>query len=557
MESNNMEKASIESENMERHSVESNHMIACNLENGRAEGQGMSNGMRKNAPYFLGMALIYSICFAAAFYRNYIGITFPLITAATLLVCLLFLKKNDIPWKKSNWLYIVTCLLLGISTVCTANAFVVFFNTVGILLMITVFMVRQMYDDKSWNFGQYVLNLLFLYLNMIPELAAPFIHWINYRKEHKREGKKKQNQKVKYILLGVLIGLPMLLIVVELLSSADQIFSQVIGKMSHRLFGQIIFSPNVFLVILLMILGFFGIYSFLSALSLNNMPQYKSCGTKKNPLTAITFISMVTVVYVIFCGIQVLFLFTGGMLLPEAYTYAEYAHQGFFQLLFVCLFNLVLVGVSITLFDVNRVLKLLLLLCSGCTYIMLASSAFRMILYISTYHLSFLRVLVLWFLAMLSVLLAGVVITVVNRKFKLFRYCMVVVAVFYLVFSFGRVDVLVAEYNIAQMGEDISFNDLEYLAGLSVDAVPALSRYRFEHQGCGQGAANYVKKYDYYTSPGDWFYGNREGEVPDGCRRCLLNKTLHHVLEDTEHMGVRTFHLSRYLARRAAVEYWN
>lgn len=513
-----------------------------------------NNSMRGHAPYFLGMALIYSICFATAFYRNYIGITFPLITAVTLLLCGLFLKKNKIPWKKSNWLYIGTCLLLGISTVCTANVFVIFFNTVGILLMITVFMVRQMYDDRGWNFGQYVLNLLFLYLNMIPELAAPFIHWINYRKEHKKEGKK--NQKVKYVLLGILIGLPMLLVVVELLSSADQIFSQVIGKASHRLFGQIIFSPNVFLVILLMILGFFGIYSFLSALSLNNMPQYKRNEVKKNPLTAITFISMVTVVYVIFCGIQLLFLFTGGMLLPEAYTYAEYAHQGFFQLLFVCLFNLVLVGVSMAVFDVNRVLKLLLLLCSGCTYIMLASSAFRMILYIRTYHLSFLRVLVLWFLAMLAVLLAGVVITIVHREFKLFRYCVAVVAAFYLIFSFGKVDALVARYNVGRMGDDISYEDLNYLADLSVDAVPALSGYRFEHQGCGHGARNYVEKYDYYTSPGDWYYGVRD-EVPDGCRRCLLNKTLHYALKETEHMDIRTFHVSKYLARRAALEYWN
>lgn len=514
-----------------------------------------NNGMRQNTPYFLSMALIYSICFATAFYRNYIGLTFPLITAATLFVCWLFLKKNEIPWKKSNWLYIGTCLFLGISTVCTANVFVIFFNTVGILLMITVFMVRQMCDDRDWNFGQYVLNLLFLYLNMIPELAAPFIHWINYRKGHNKEGKK--NQKVKYVLFGILIGLPMLIIIVELLSSADQIFSQVVGKASHRLFGQIIFSPNVFLVILLMILGFFGIYSFLSALSLNNMPQYKSCGTKKNPLTAITFISMVTVVYVIFCGIQILFLFTGGMLLPEGYTYAEYAHQGFFQLLFVCLFNLILVGGSMGVFGVNRVLKLLLLLCCGCTYIMLASSAFRMILYIRTYHLSFLRILVLWFLAMLAVLLAGVVITVVQREFKLFRYCVAVVASFYLVFSFARVDALIAQYNVQQTGDDISYEDLQYLAGLSVDAVPVLSKYRFEHQDGRHEDMAYVKEYDYYTIPDAWFYGTREGQAPAGCRRCLLNRTLHHVLEDTEHMGVRTFHLSRYLARRAAVGYWN
>lgn len=176
------------------------------------------------------------------------------------------------------------------------------------------------------------------------------------------------------------------------------------------------------------------------------MPEWKQQKNKKNPVIAITFLSMVTAVYVIFCGIQVVFLFTGGMLL----------------------------------------------LCSDCTYIMIASSVLRMILYISTYHLSFLRVLVLWFLAMLTVLMAGVVITVLRPEFGLFRYCMTVVTVFYLIFSFGRSDYFIAKYNVAQMGEEISFEDLEY----------------------------------------------------------------HHVLESTEDMNVRTFHLSKYLAGQAAQEYF-
>ena len=109
--------------------MESGNLEIYNGESCKGEGHGPRNGMRENAPYFLGIALIYSICFATAFYRNYIGLTFPMITAATLLVCWLFLKKNEIPWKKSNWLYIVTCLLLGISTVLTANVFVIFFRS--------------------------------------------------------------------------------------------------------------------------------------------------------------------------------------------------------------------------------------------------------------------------------------------------------------------------------------------------------------------------------------------------------------------------------------------
>ena len=105
-----------------------------------------------------------------------------------------------------------------------------------------------------------------------------------------------------------------------MLSSADQIFSRVVGRLFYQLWSQIVFSPNVFIVILLLILGFFGIYSFLSALTLNNMPEWKADWKRKNPIIAITFLSMVLAVYLIFCGIQVIFLLTGGMLLPEGYT---------------------------------------------------------------------------------------------------------------------------------------------------------------------------------------------------------------------------------------------
>ena len=87
------------------------------------------------------------------------------------------------------------------------------------------------------------------------------------------------------------------------------------------------------------------------------------------------------------------------MQLPAGVTYAEYARRGFFQLLFVCVLNLAAVLFIQSYFKENRVLKALLLAISGCTLIMTASSACRMLLYIRAYQLTFLRVSVLVALA--------------------------------------------------------------------------------------------------------------------------------------------------------------
>ncbi len=516
---------------------------------GREESETAQTG-RRAIPKGIGrMALLYGVCFAIAFYRNFIGLTFPVLTGITLLICGLFLKKNQIPWKRENGWYLTACLLLGVSTALTTNGIILFFNTAGILLLVTVFMIRQVYDDKEWGLGQYICNILFLYLSMVPEVASPFICGAKYLDKRRKQGANGRHNNAKYIVVGMSVGLPMLLILIEVLSSADPIFSEIVGSAFHNLMRQVVFSPDICLVLLLVILGFFCCYCFLSALSLGNLPEWKEQSAKKNPVVAITFLSMVTAVYLVFCGIQLVFLFPGGGLLPEGYTYASYARQGFFQLLAVCIFNFILVLACLAVFQRNRVLDFLNLVFSGCTYLMIASSAFRMLLYIRTYYLSFLRVLVLWFLATLVFLMAGVIGSIVKRQFPLFRYCMAVVVSCYLVLSFGRVDAVVASYHVDKAKEDVCYGDIVYLTTLSKDAAVALSSYRFGHEKHMEGARTY------YNYPS---HSSADPRKPYyyGCRRCRLDWYFQDILDTAEDMDLRTFHFSKYWAVQAAKEYY-
>lgn len=73
----------------------------------------------------------------------------------------------------------------------TTNLFTIFFNTVGILLLITVFMVQQVYPKNQWKFERYIGNILFLYLSMIPEIATPFSNLGKYIKRKRVIEQKK------------------------------------------------------------------------------------------------------------------------------------------------------------------------------------------------------------------------------------------------------------------------------------------------------------------------------------------------------------------------------
>lgn len=188
------------------------------------------------------------------------------------------------------------------------------------------------------------------------------------------------------------------------------------------------------------------------------------------PIIAITFTSILTLVYLCFSVIQIVYLFIGNMQLPNNYTYAQYAREGFFQLLFVCIINLILVLFCMSHYRDNKILKGILTVICGCTYIMIASSTLRMLMYIGEYHLTFLRVFVLLSLLVLFLCLTGVVISIFKPTFKLFTYMLVIVSVCYIAFSLSKPDTYIAAYNI-----QANASDLYYYYDLSPDAAPILA----------------------------------------------------------------------------------
>lgn len=261
-----------------------------------------------------------------------------------------------------------------------------------------------------------------------------------------------------------------------------------------------------------------------------NIPEETAEKKTGEPIIAITVTGILSVIYLLFSFVQIFYLFIGNMKLPEGYTYSAYARQGFFQLLVVCLINLMIVLACLCFFKDHLILKVILTVISGCTFVMILSSALRMFMYIATYRLTFLRVFVIWSLAVIFLLMTGITIYIFFQRFPLFFYSIVVVTVFYIALSFIHPDYWIARYNLnpsvrlSNLVTDMDpekFNNGYYLSTLSADAAPVLL--------------------DENLNP---YYRSDDADMP-----YWMDDYCYRIDTKTRHMGIRNFNFSLNYAK--------
>lgn len=428
--------------------------------------------LRENFQIFGVATFLYACFYAFCMYKNDAGITCPLFVEAGLMYANYCRKHLELSVKKGTFFYAVCMLLLGISTFCTDDARIILFNKTGIFLLMVSMVLFNIFETKSWGLGKYMAAILQSILWSWGEWIYPFRDGLSYCKN-------KLGSKGKLILyagISVLVSLPVFLLVLNLLMSADAVF----GSMTNRLLDNMNFD-NIAGILFSMAIMFFGAYGLLSYMAKREIREETAAGKKGEPILAIPMAGILTSLYLVFSVVQIAGLFLGKLELPVGYTYAAYAREGFFQLLAVSILNLGLVLSGMCFFKKSKVLNALLTLMSLCTFIMIASSAVRMVLYIRMYHLTFLRIFVLWSLLVLTVLFIGVILNLYRMQFSLFRYSVVVVTICYLALSFAHPDYWIARYNVAQMEAEVA-PDYDYLKSLSADAAPVLVPYFTEKE---------------------------------------------------------------------------
>lgn len=194
-------------------------------------------------------------------------------------------------------------------------------------------------------------------------------------------------------------------------------------------------------------------------------------------------IMVLDLLFASFVAVQVAVLFGGRrhVLVTEGLTYAEYARQGFFQLLAVAALVLLIVAVVV---QVGRpgnrteriTMQALLGVLCCLTLVVLASALVRLQLYEETYGLTRLRVSVhgtiYWLAGVFGIVLVAGALW---KSALLARTIIAFSATALIAFTLANPDALIARRNVDRFA-DSGRVDLGYLATLSEDAVPALAQ---------------------------------------------------------------------------------
>lgn len=296
------------------------------------------------------------------------------------------------------------------------------------------------------------------------------------------------------VLRGTAFAIPVLLVFLGLLVSADAVFAHTISK---------IFSLEINLGIArflwqgTLILTFGWIAAGYSAYALRSPnPETEEADGIPTPILerilgkirdnlplgtieSLTILALIDLLFGSFVIIQFTYLFGGNRFINlDGISYAEYARRGFFELITVALLTLLLIQLM-NWFTVKKHFRDKFLfntfasLIIGFVIVMLVSAFQRLSLYEWTYGYTQLRIFVHTFMVWMAIALVWYVITLWKRPDRFAIGALLCLFGFVITLNLLNPDALIVRKNLERY-QTIGHLDLGYLTQLSADAVPEL-----------------------------------------------------------------------------------
>lgn len=390
-----------------------------------------------------------------------------------MVICLIYLKHENV--KLSFYCLTLCGVYFAFSLVfsITDNDLIKSLDTVFLMLLgaYTVFAAANGREKPNRHFTFDMLKSVF---------SVPFSGF-GYATKALKTGKKSGIRTVLLVILGLIVTVPLTLIIFSLLSSADESFGRVIGDFFENFDFNIVF---VFELILAIPVGFylFGlVFSNVKKIKANLITDEWYDMRRENmrflpTVTAYAAVTPIVILYIVFVFLQADYFFSAfGGTLPAAFSYSEYARQGFFELFRVAIINLFVIA-ALTLFSKNRAdgkkplaLRIYTAVLAVLTLLILVTAFSKMALYIKYCALTWKRVYVSWFLILLAVFFIVIIIKQFREKLCIANVMSVVFTLLFAVLCFGNIDGQIARYNIWRFTEYGERVDLEALYQLSDD----------------------------------------------------------------------------------------
>lgn len=284
-------------------------------------------------------------------------------------------------------------------------------------------------------------------------------------------------QIIKKMVIGIVISMPLLLIIILLLMSADIRFQEVVLILPDFLFRLNLLDWTFrFIFILFTGLLFFGTFQVLPVDKLSELNHHQQKKVTWDSITVITILILINLVYLLFVFVQFKYFFSGRLI--NGYTYAEYARSGFFELIIVLIINWSLLISFFKLVNEKRkhrkiTLNILYSLIIVMSAIMLTSAYMRLNMYESAYGYTVDRMLAHAFMIFLIVIFAYTFVHVWIEKLSLLHFYLIVGLIFYTTLNIINVEKVVVDKNIDRY-QEIGKIDMHYLNSLSYTGLDGL-----------------------------------------------------------------------------------
>src|SRR5665647_1529023 len=449
---------------------------------------------RKEMIYTACLAVIIGIIQYVLFYGQEMGISYPLFVAVLYAFIYWGLRNQVRHGFDLEYMLIVPIALLSLTFFIFANPVLHSLNFLAIPFLIVAQTMRmgelkRQVGRPVHYFGGLVRQLFLRSFSYFPQPFILFISMLGNR------SKSSQNRSLLKVGLGLLLTLPLLIVVVPLLASADSMFQARISNW-QELFYKINLGSFLFRSIWIIVVSCY-LFSYLWGLKyprahlvqeIPNVDWGNLQVEAKKPLSldvtvVLTILVVINAVYLLFTLVQFSYFFAAGDgILPDGTNYADYARRGFAELVLVTMinFSLLLGGIHLVKVEGNKHLKIflkaMLSMLVGSTVVMLISAHLRLSLYEEAYGYTITRILVHAFMLFLAVLLILSLVRVWVERMQLLKPFVGVTLVAWLLINFINIDVIIVKNNLERYSLSGKI-DLSYFHSLSYDIIPYLVDY--------------------------------------------------------------------------------